>query len=388
MPAFSRRSLLFFLVLSGFFIFLYKSSSTVLGPATKLDFYSPLDKDLNHWTDHNEGVTPVHYNYHTPVVLSSETVEEVVLDGATSTKSPAKNKERVLILTPLKDAAYYLPTYMKLINSLSYAHELIDLSFLVSDSKDETLATIAVEAEKIQKSGYPLRSVRTFKKDFGKLGGDQNNVEDRHAFEFQAVRRKALGRARNYLLSAAMKPDHAWVLWLDVDIVEMPPTLIDDLASHDQDAIVPNIWFHRYTEDGHDIEGRFDYNSWVESETGEALVKTLSKDTVLAEGYAAYKTDRRYLCRMNDDMRSSDITEKEKREEVKLDAVGGVVILVKADVHRSGVNFPAYAFENQAETEGFGKMVNRAGYSLVGLPNYVVWHIDTDEKPGNLEGTT
>lgn len=49
----------------------------------------------------------------------------------------------------------------------------------------------------------------------------------------------------------------------------------------------------------------------------------------------------------------------------------------------SGINFPAYAFENQAETEGFARMAKRAGYRVFGLPNYVVWHIDTDEKPGN-----
>ncbi|CCG82625.1 N-glycosyl-transferase [Taphrina deformans PYCC 5710] len=382
----SRRALVYFLGLLAFFIFFYRSSSSFLAPDTKLDFYSPLDKDLNHWSDHNEGVTPVHYNYHAPVVLSSDTIGEIELNGFKSTKNPIKNKERVLILTPLKDAAYYLPKYMELINSLSYPHELIDLAFLVSDSKDETMATIAVEADKIQKSGSPMREVRTFRKDFGPIGADQNNVEDRHAFEFQAIRRKALGRARNYLLSAAMKPDHSWVLWLDVDIVEMPATIIEDLASHDKDVIVPNIWFHRYDDNGRDVEGRFDYNSWVESETGRALTDRLPKDTILAEGYAEYKTEREHLCRMNDEKRWNDITEKEKREEIKLDAVGGVVILVKADVHRSGINFPAYAFENQAETEGFGKMVNRAGYSLVGLVNYVVWHIDTDEKPGNLEG--
>jgi hypothetical protein len=89
-----------------------------------------------------------------------------------------------------------------------------------------------------------------------------------------------------------------------------------------------------------------------------------------------------------------------KDEEVQLDGIGGVNIVVKADVHRSGmmeadserprsadqdigINFPCYAFENQAETEGFAKMAKRAGYEVVGLPNYVVWHIDTDEKPGN-----
>lgn len=52
-------------------------------------------------------------------------------------------------------------------------------------------------------------------------------------------------------------------------------------------------------------------------------------------------------------------------------------------IFNTGINFPCYAFENQAETEGFAKMAKRAGYGVWGLPNYVVWHIDTDEKAGN-----
>lgn len=120
-----------------------------------------------------------------------------------------------------------------------------------------------------------------------------------------------------------------------------------------------------------------DYNSWIESDKARRLRTTLDPDTVLAEGYKEYDTGRTYLVSMGD-------WRKNKDEEVDLDGIGGVNILVKADVHRSGINFPAYAFENQAETEGFAKMAKRAGYQVVGLPNYVVWHIDTDEKPGNL----
>lgn len=125
------------------------------------------------------------------------------------------------------------------------------------------------------------------------------------------------------------------------------------------------------------------------------LAASLPKDTVLAEGYDQYDTGRRYLVKLGD-------WRNDKDEEIPLDGVGGVNILVKADVHRSGtllqsvslcaeltcfsigINFPCYAFENQAETEGFAKMAKRAGYQVVGLPNYVVWHIDTQEKPGNL----
>lgn len=120
-----------------------------------------------------------------------------------------------------------------------------------------------------------------------------------------------------------------------------------------------------------------DYNSWIESDKGRRLRASLPTDTVLAEGYKEYDTGRTYLVGMGDWRNNKD-------EEVELDGIGGVNILVKADVHRSGINFPPYAFENQAETEGFARMAKRAGYQVVGLPNYVVWHIDTDEKPGNL----
>ena len=44
-----------------------------------------------------------------------------------------------------------------------------------------------------------------------------------------------------------------------------------------------DVWFHRY-QDGRDIEGRFDYNSWQESDTGRKLAASLDRDVVLAEG--------------------------------------------------------------------------------------------------------
>ena len=61
--------------------------------------------------------------------------------------------------------------------------------------------------------------------------------------------------------------------------------------------------------------------------------------------------------------------------EMELDGVGGVSILARARVFRSGVHFPAFSFERHAETEGFGKMAKRMQFSVVGLPHYTVWHL-------------
>ena len=50
-----------------------------------------------------------------------------------------------------------------------------------------------------------------------------------------------MARARNYLLSAALKPDHSWVYWRDVDIVDSPKKILEDFVAHDRDIIVPSM---------------------------------------------------------------------------------------------------------------------------------------------------
>ncbi|KAM7207591.1 Anp1 domain containing protein [Naviculisporaceae sp. PSN 640] len=334
---------------------------------------APMDMTLNEqasWAKHLQ--TPVIFNHHAPIEVNESTITNVDLNPIKSTNKALANEERVLIVTPLKDASNYLIKYFELITELTYPHELIDLAFLVGDTTDDTLAVLAREADRLQKrpDKIPFRSITIVQKDFGfQLSMD---VEERHSFEAQGPRRKAMGRARNYLLATALKPEHSWVYWRDVDIVDSPKKIIEDLVAHDRDIIVPNIWFHRY-ENGRDIEGRFDYNSWIETDKGRKLVASLDPDVVLAEGYKQYNTGRKYMARMGD-------WRNDKDEEIELDGIGGVNIMVKADVHRSGINFPCYAFENQAETEGFAKMAKRAGYEVYGLPNYVVWHMDTQEK--------
>ena len=109
-------------------------------------------------------------------------------------------------------------------------------------------------------------------------------------------------------------------------------------------------------------------NSWQESETALALADTLDEDAVIVEGYAEYATWRPHLAYLRDPYGDPDV-------EMEIDGVGGVSILAKARVFRSGVHFPAFSFEKHAETEGFGKMAKRMQFSVVGLPHYTVWHL-------------
>ncbi|KAG9976324.1 aminonitrophenyl propanediol resistance protein, partial [Aureobasidium melanogenum] len=115
-------------------------------------------------------------------------------------------------------------------------------------------------------------------------------------------------------------------------------------------------------------EQPYDLNSWQESETALALADTLDEDAVIVEGYAEYATWRPHLAYLRDPYGDPDM-------EMEIDGVGGVSILAKAKVFRSGVHFPAFSFEKHAETEGFGKMAKRMQYSVVGLPHYTIWHL-------------
>ncbi|KAL8931619.1 MAG: hypothetical protein Q9211_006835, partial [Gyalolechia sp. 1 TL-2023] len=252
---------------------------------------------------------PALHNPHEPLVVESPSIEYIDLDNTSSTRGG----DRVLILTPLRDAASHLETHFRLLHELTYPHHRIDLAFLAGDCTDDTLVSLREEIKRLQAPSNPSRfhSVVVVEKDFG--DNLPQRVEDRHSFKAQGTRRKGIGKARNYLLYTALKPEHRWVYWRDVDIVENPETVIEDLMMHDRDVIVP-----RYRE---------------------------------------YRTHRTYLAWQAHT--SSTKRLKHLHHEIPLDGIGGVSILVKADVHRSGINFPCYAFENQADTEGFAAMARK-----------------------------
>lgn len=191
------------------------------------------------WAGHLK--TPVIFNHHAPVEVNSTSIKHIDLNKVESTTKAVVEQQKVLILTPLRDAAPYLEQHFDLLSSLTYPHNLIDLAFLVGNSKDDTLAVLSMELDRIQAKGgdAPFRSVTIVEKDFEDVVKSQN-VEDRHGFAAQGPRRKAMGKARNYLLSAALKTDHSWVYWRDVDIKESPEKIIEDFIAHDRDILVPS----------------------------------------------------------------------------------------------------------------------------------------------------
>src|SRR2546421_421561 len=117
------------------------------------------------------------------------------------------------------------------------------LAFFVSDSKDRTLQLLTQLLTELQTDPDPKQpygEISVIEKDFGqKVNQD---VESRHGFAAQASRRKLMAQARNWLLSAALRPYHSWVYWRDADVETAPFTILEDLMRHNKDVIVPSKW--------------------------------------------------------------------------------------------------------------------------------------------------
>jgi peptide chain release factor subunit 1 len=246
---------------------------------------------------------------------------------------------RVLILTPVKDAGSHLATYVAGLDSLSYPREALSLGILESDSSDTTFAQL-----QRLKPRFDRRFSRVFicKKDFGfRMPASVPRWEP----AYQRQRRAILARSRNQLLMRALQGE-TWVLWVDVDVVEYPSDLIEALISMERHIVHP----HCVVEPGGPT---FDLNAWRDK--GRKLIG---------------------------DLRGAG-------GPVRLDAVGGTVLLVWADAHRDGLIFPPFPYgvesphirhqhplwgRGEIETEGFGIMALDMGLQCWGLPDYEVLH--------------
>jgi GT2 family glycosyltransferase len=246
----------------------------------------------------------------------------------------------VLILTPMKSASRYLDGYFRQLESLTYRHELISLAILEGDSSDDTLAQLQ---SRLRTTCTRFRKKSIFKKDFGFI-----IPEGTPRFEavYQPQRRAILAKARNHLLFRALD-DEDWVLWLDVDVVEYPDDILEHLVGLDLDIVHPHCV--------NDYGGKsFDLNAWRDN-------------------------GRFHM----DDMRGSG--------RVRLDSVGGTMLLVRAERHRDGLVFPPFFYGERSrwvrapnpwqgghvgeiETEGFAAMAKDMGIECWGLPDLEILH--------------
>ena len=225
-------------------------------------------------------------------------VVHYLMNNVTTTSDPVGNRESVLILTPL---ARFYEEYWDNLVKLSYPHDLISLGFIIPKGREGNAATAALQ-ERIQKTQAPTNKNRFASITILRQDSEPPVLQtesERHALSAQKERRAAMSRARNSLLFTTLGPTTSWVLWLDSDVVETPPGLIQDLASHDKAIIVPNCFQRYFNKDKEAMDVRpYDFNSWQDSPTAKNLAAKMGPDDILLEGYAEMATYRSLMAYM------------------------------------------------------------------------------------------
>lgn len=310
--------------------------------------------------------------------LFNDRVEDIIPEGHIahydlnklhSTAEAALNKEQVLILTPMQT---FHEQYWDNLLQLTYPRELIELGFIVprTQSGDVALAKLEEAVKKVQTDKKNQRFVKVTILRQDSKSFDRLQEKERHALAVQKERRAAMALARNELLFSTIGPHTSWVLWLDADIVEAPPNLIQDMTAHNKPVLAANVYQRYYDEEKKESSIRaYDFNNWAESETGLELASQMAEDEIIVEGYSELATYRPLMAYYYDANGSPGA-------EMALDGVGGGCTLVQADVHRDGAMFPNFPFYHLIETEGFAKMAKRLNHEVFGLPNYLVYHIE------------
>ncbi|MEV8211675.1 glycosyltransferase, group 2 family protein, partial [Streptomyces sp. NPDC079189] len=289
-----------------------------------------------------------------PAARTSERPQSVVEPAV----APSSERPLVLVLTPLKDAAAFLPGYLDSLRSLDYPREAISLGLLEGDSKDTTPELLqqvlpGLEAE--------YRRVTLVRRDFGlQLAGP------RWEPGIQRRRRSVLAKVRNHLLSRALV-DEEWVLWLDVDVTGYPAALVQRLLGARKDIVVP----HCATAPGGPT---YDLNTFaLQPRAGTLNWSQWLRDGILQppKGFG-----RRYL----DELRGQGL--------VRVDSVGGTALLVRADLHRDGLIFPSFPYQHLIETEGLAAMARDMGTACWALPDLEVVHPHHVPEPAHAGATS
>jgi hypothetical protein len=248
------------------------------------------------------------------------------------------------MLIPVRDAGLTLDALFASILALDHPKRDIAIAFLEGDSADDSAARLRAFAA-AHRAEYARIDI--FHRRF-----DTPRYDYRYLPQYQRARRAHLARVRNFLLTKALR-DEDWVLWIDADVVDLPPNLISALVGAHARVAQPNtVW-----EPG---GPSFDGNCWaVERTLSEAEMRPF-----LLHGL--YQPPRHFGRLYLSDLRH--------RGRVSLDSVGGTVLLVDARIHRAGILFPETPYRHLIETEGFAAILRDHGVEIAGLPNLEARH--------------
>jgi hypothetical protein len=249
----------------------------------------------------------------------------------------------ILILTPIKNAAQFLPGYFELATRLDYPRDKLSLAFLEGDSDDQTGAALHDCANR-------------YRREFARLDLHHHDFSfqmegDRWAAEKQFARRSIISKCRNMLFKLADRGQDK-ILWIDADVIDYPADCLLRLLETQKSIVAPNCV---------QIPGgsTFDLNTFKYQPGARGTEWRYLLDGIIQPPRGI---GRMYL----DELRGAGA--------VEVDGVGGTMLLVNADLHRQGILFPDYSYRGYLDTEGFAMHAKDRGVTSWGLPDLEIVH--------------
>ena len=285
---------------------------------------------------------------------------EIVGKGASSQQLTGGDDDglpNVLVLTPIKNGMRHLDGYFQKLRTINYPRSKISIGLLDGDSDDQASEELM---SRVREAAKRNRQVARFLELAGSSGsgsvrgrgesdhhtharvsgtmaamlaevpalaeeyrrvvivqhdfGHKLRTAERHGMEAQLARRVVMARSRNHLLLSALRESDQWAFWIDSDLHSYQPSILKDLLSA---------------------------NKLHTSEVKQGRPQALH-----LEGYSS--TGHLYLHHLRKQEPGQSV--------VRLDAVGGAMLLVDAELHRHGLMFPAFVHRHRVETEGLSMM--------------------------------
>jgi len=289
----------------------------------------------------------VRYHLSRGAFLSRHDIESQI-DLSSLHRPIAPTDRNVAVLIPVRDGAPFLDRCLELLHGLDFPKAQLKIVFCEGDSVDGS-------AEKLRSVVQSLRGTyRDIIFTQYQTGAHLDRTR-RWLPKFQRERRSNLARVRNHLIAKGLTNDDHWALWLDVDVCDYAPDILNRLLARNRKVVTPDC----VLEWG---GPSYDLNAFNDSAE------------IRDHRYYKYVRNGLYIPPADHDRRRH-LHDLRFLDKVPLTSVGGTMLLVHASVHRAGVHFPDVPYDDLLETEGFGRICRDFGVQPFGLPNVQIKHV-------------
>lgn len=267
--------------------------------------------------------------------------------AALAAKAPERGGN-IAVLVPVRDAAEHIAPFLAAMARLDHPADRIKLVFCEGDSRDGSFDLLRAATEPLRDR---YRDIVLLQKPLGTVLDRTRRTWPK----LQRERRCGLAKVRNHLIRHGLDDEDDWALWIDIDVWKFPDDIVEILTATGHRIVTPNC----VRRSG---GASFDMNSFITTrpERDHRYYRSVVG--------GLYQPPADFAGRLH-------LSDVRHLEQVKLDGVGGTMLLVDAALHRGGMAFPEKPYRDLVETEGFGALARDAGVAAVGLPQVEIFHV-------------